>query len=222
MNDVQLGYSRDKQIVERVERCRALDANQIGALFFGNIKTGKRKAQERLQKLADGKQLKRTRYAINEPYVYFQNKLSGRLEHLLALNWVYVWLNATLPSWESLRKWEYEQDYEVLQADGFAAVLNTVQKRYRFMFVEIDCSDNAWDKVAKYNQLYRSGRYGGRWWVEHTERFPTILCVTTSEARLKTIRESIAKENTHNLKFDVRLLDDLKREAVPWGLRSCR
>jgi hypothetical protein len=219
LNDVQLGYSRDREILARVERHKALDTDQIASLLFREIKTGQRKAQERLQKLVKARALNRSRLSNNEPYVYFTGRQSGRQAHQVAVNWVYVWLLSTLKSWERFVAWETEQDYGTLQADGFFAVKNTTTGKHRLIFVELDRSDNEWDKTAKYNALYKSGRYADRWWMQLTDRFPTILCVTTTANRAKMIKQSIASENTHGLRFEVKLLDQIKKEAIPWQVR---
>ena len=39
--------------------------------------------------------------------------------------------------------------------------------------------------------------------------FPVILCITEDKNRLVLIQQSIREENKHNLRFEIRLLDDL-------------
>jgi hypothetical protein len=217
VNKVQIGCSRDNAIVDMVEKCRALDANQIAALLFRELPTGKRKAQQRLQKLHETKRLKRIRYSCNEPYVYYIDRLSGRLEHLVAVNWLYVWAKVSKRSWERLQAFEREPDYGTLQADALIAFRNTRdESANRFYFVEVDLSDNDWDKTVKYNQMFSAKGYKGQWWTAMTKKFPTILCIATDQARARVMQKSIAEENPNGLRFEVKMLDDIKKEVWPW------
>lgn len=218
MNKVEIGCCRDNLIAETVENCRALDANQIACLLFRELPTGQNKAQQRLKKLFDAKRLKRVRYAVNAPYVYYTERLHGRLEHLIAVNWCYVWARTQKRAWERLQAFEREPDYGVLQADALIVYRNTADATAnRLYFVEVDLSDNAWDKTVKYNQMFATKGYKGQWWTSMTKKFPTVLCVTTTAARARLIEKSIAEENTNGLRFEVRLLDDLRKEVWPWA-----
>ncbi|HBC95084.1 MAG TPA: hypothetical protein DCZ10_19880 [Pelotomaculum sp.] len=79
-----------------IERRRALNTDQVRALFFKELKSGRTKAQEKLLKLSQRGRVKRCRIALTEPYCYYIGPRHGRLEHLLDLNWVYVWFMAGL------------------------------------------------------------------------------------------------------------------------------
>ena len=214
MNTRQKGCYRDKAILEAIEVRKALNTDQITALLFRDIAQGRRKAQERLLKLYKGGRVKRCRTALTEPFCYFVGKKNGRLEHLLALNWVYVWFTAGLKAWEQMHCFSYEANYKLLQTDAFAAVKNTVTGKFRFYFVELDRSQNDFDKVRKYNQLYQDDGYTGRWWSELTDRFPTVLVVTNSTKRAAHIRQRVEKENTSGLEFKVMLLDEIKEGLI--------
>ena len=213
MNLVQKGYCRDKEIIRAIEEHRALDANQITQLFFSNLKYGKRKAQGRLAKMAENKQLKRCRYALNEPYVYYMDKKSGQLDHLVATNWVYVWLTGKLQTWETLYHWSYEVDLGIIRPDAFCGVKNTITGAISWWFVELDRSENKFDKVSKYNKYYSERLYQGQWWAKQTKAFPRILVVTDSASRYKTIKELVEEDNTHGLRFDVMMLDSIRGDA---------
>ncbi|ACV64433.1 hypothetical protein Dtox_3725 [Desulfofarcimen acetoxidans DSM 771] len=210
MNTRQKGYYRDKAILEAIESRKALDTDQITALLFKDLAAGRRKAQERLFKLYKSGRVKRCRVALTEPYCYFTGKKNGRLEHLLALNWVYVWFMAGLKAWEQIHCFSYEANYKLLQADAFAGIRNTVTGKFKFNFVELDRSQNDFDKVRKYNRLYQDEGYAGRWWAKLTDRFPTILVTTTSTKRAVHIRQRIENENTAGLEFKLMLLSDIK------------
>lgn len=209
MNNVKKGYLRDKEIMSLIEEHGALTTEQIACLVYPDLKAGYRKAQQKLKKLHDRKRLKRVRLAIDLPYTYYIEK-HGRMEHLVSLNWVHIWFTQRLATWEKLY-WATEQNYGILQADAFAGVKNTITGGYKFWFVEIDRGFSKWDKVQKYNQLYESDNYSDHWWVKHTDRFPCVLCVTE--------RKLTIQGNTHGLEFDVRMLDDIIKEVMPWKMQ---
>lgn len=100
----QKGYQRDRALLEAIASCQALDTEQARVLLFPG-KYGRRKAQERLKTLYDRARIKRWRPAPESPYIYFQEKKHGRIEHLVALNWVRCWMLRQLKSWESFYRW---------------------------------------------------------------------------------------------------------------------
>ncbi|GAB6178961.1 hypothetical protein JCM14036_02800 [Desulfotomaculum defluvii] len=206
------GYHRDRRILQQIEKLKALTTDQIFALNFEG-ENGQRKARERLLKLYQRKQVKRCRYSLNDPYCYYVGRKHGRLEHLLDLNWVYVWLVKKLKSWDVLEHFYHEFPLKILQPDALAGITNTITKKTNFTFVELDRSDNDFDKVVKYNRWYESDGYTSQWWSELADRFPTILVVTTSARRRAQILERIEKENTNGLEFKVMLLEEVKGEC---------
>jgi len=213
LNQVQKGYHRDREIIRAVETHRALDANQIARLFFNDLKYGKRKAQDRLAKMAENKLLKRCRYAINESYVYYLDKKSGQIEHLVATNWVYVWMLGKLQTWETLYHWSYEVDLGIIRPDALCGIKNTVTGAVSWWFIELDRSENKFDKVAKYSKYYGDKLYQGQWWAKQAKAFPRVLVVTDSESRFKTIKGHIENENIHNLRIEVMLLHQIRGDA---------
>lgn len=213
MNNVQKGYSRDKRILDWIEMCGSLTADQVAILECKEMKNGRRKAQERLKRLVDTRQLQRGRVAVHMPYVYYLDKLAD--EHRVGVNWVLVWFRAKLRSWEKIA-WEYEPDYGFMRPDLLVVIENTVTKRSRGIYVELDRSNNKWDKTPKYNKLYLEEPYKEQWWVKKVAEFPSILAVSTSPARVRMIREQIAKEDACDLRFEVKLLEVLRREVCPW------
>lgn len=210
-NPRQKGSRRDREIIHAIEECGVLNTEQVTTLFFSKIQYGQRKAQERLLKLF--KRGKLQRCTSEGPYCYYLEK-PGQLQHRVELNWVRIWLEKECRSWEKIHAWKYELDYGVLRADAFVAVKNCVTKKFRFMFIEMDRATNKFDKVKKYNRLYDTGRYLGDWWVGQTNRFPPILVVTTSRGRAKKIMQLAEEQNTANLEFRVRLLDDIREEVL--------
>lgn len=209
MNLQQKGYHRDKLIISEIESKKALSTDQIIALFFYDMKWGKRKAQERLKKIYDRKQIKRTRCSPESPFVYYTDKKSGQLDHLISTNWVYVWLYRSCSQWEHMWYWGTEIDYGILRCDALCGIKNNFTNTVDFYFIELDRSSNRFDKIEKYNAFYTSGKYLSQWWVKYTDKFPVVLCVTEHLNRVKLIKDSIERNNSSDLRFRVYLLDDL-------------
>lgn len=214
---VSQGFSRDRRIAETIEKCGMLSTAQVAVLLFGDMKTGHRKAQERLQKLYRRKVVSRLRLSPNEPYIYYQGRQMAHVEHRVALNWALIWLLRTMKSWEKGAGWEYEVSFGYLRPDMVFATENSFTGQVQVTFVELDRSNNRWDKTAKYNRLYDSEGYLGEWWAEKAKAFPRILVVTSSAMRERVIAESVATENKHNLRFDIMRLQTMQKEVWPWA-----
>jgi len=193
MNAIQQGYYRDRRIVEWVERLKAMDTEQVHLVLFRNCQS-KRKAQERLSKLVKAKELNRMKL---HQYIYYSGRKPAQVDHLIATNWVYLWLWRQYGG--NLWHWSYEVSYDFLRCDAFAGIRKLDENR--FIFVELDRSENKFDKVQKYNRLFSELKKDSQWWVKETKKFPIILTVTESESRIKLIKSLIEKQNVHNLEF---------------------
>jgi hypothetical protein len=213
MNNVRKGYLRDNAVLDWIDRCQVLSTDQIAALEF-RFPTGRRKAQQRLRKLVATKQLHRS--YVGE-YVFHIERIGQGAAHRVALNWALIWLLRQKQNWERVVSWEYEPDYGYMRPDLLLLLENTVTKKLRATYVELDRSRNRWDKVGLYNRLYAEESYSGAWWVEDTDRFPAILAATTSEARARLIKDKVRQENIYHLRFEVRVLDQLRSEVSPWA-----
>ena len=213
INNVRKGSERDKAILRSIERMGALTTKQIAALHF-DIESGYDKANQRLKKLYDDKQIKRCK--TNNSYCYYQGQRSGRLEHLLSLNWVLIHTLKQLRSWQTLYRWEYEKDYKFLRADAFLGLSNSFSKTVNYSFIELDRSNNTFDKIEKYNRLFESNVWESENWVKTADKFPEILCVCEDRSRCRLILDLIEKENENDLVFKVYYLDDLIREVTRW------
>jgi len=198
------GYQRDKRIIEEIEKRKILTTSQVHKLFFNNQSSGLRIAQRRLQKLSEQGKILKNRISFDGNSIYSTDKINPS-EHLLMSNWVYVYLKKTLPSWEEITKYDYEQDYGILRCDSFCTIRNTKTDKHRFYFIEVDLSNNEFDKVLKYNELYKSNGYTNWWWVKLADKFPRILITTH---RKKHVLERIEKEN-NGLLFEVLALNEL-------------
>ncbi len=212
MNAVERSSHRDRKVLRYIDTLGALTTEQVRCLCFSDMATGERKAQQRLRRMFDLGLVKRIRPSLDSPLVYWTEQRPLQLEHAIARNWVYCWLVKHLMWWEKVAGWYPEEDYEVLRCDALAQVKNTVTHKSRFLFVEVDLSENRFDKVQKYTELCRRGI--DAWWAEEATVFPEILVVTEGRRRLETIRKAIKEQNALGLKFDMRLLSDVKRSAL--------
>lgn len=213
-NDRTFGFYRDRAILELVESCRCLNAEQVECLVFRGMKAAKRKCQQRLKKLTAQGKLQRWRYALEEPYAYYCD-LSAKveqMEHVIMLNWVYCWLVRRLKSWETLHSFEYEKDYGFVRADAFAAIKTVTG--YKLYYVELDRASKPVDKVRKYNDLYESEKYVSEWWAGLTKRFPGVIIACANERRVRRFEESVRLDNCHGLEFRVCLINDLRKEVI--------
>lgn len=219
------GSRRDKDLFLTLDNYGALDTFQIQRLHFwewydkdGNkliMKYGKRKAQEVLLRLYQSGKLNRGR-GEDCYYYYISDKAPGMVKHLIATNWVRLWHQKKIASWESLQSWSYEQDYKILRCDGFASIKNNMTGKFRFVFVEMDRGTNAFDKIEKYNKLFeQQDKYlAGRWWLKLTDTFPTVQIVTVHPARKNLIAGQIERANINGLNFTVKYLDSIKKEVM--------
>jgi hypothetical protein len=83
--------------------------------------------------------------------------------------------------------------------------------------VEMDRTENVFDKVKKYNELYASGKYLNSWWKRLAKGFPSIHIVTTNTRRLRLIQDAIKHSNKHGLEFKAYLISDVKKEVLCCG-----
>lgn len=205
------GLRRDKEILRLIETLGAVNTEQIDCLLFHNLRV----CQRRLQILAKRKIIKRDRISFSEPFFYFLQRPPGQAEHVLSMAWVFVWVNLKLSSWERLHAFQREMDFKgILRADGFVAIKNTWTGKMTFSFVEMDIgeSGNLFRKGALYNELYESEVYLSSWWAKLTNRFPSILVVTTDNTQ--KIKARIEEENEHGLEFKVYSLSEVKEECL--------
>ncbi len=189
------------------------------------FKSGLTKAQQRLKILSDpkkGGRLKRFRPTIEEPYIYYAaaSQKKAQYEHQVAVNWVYIWFMRTLQSWEKLYRFDYAQNYGVLECDGFVTKRNTWTGEHWFYFVEVEVANHSpFDKVAKYNRLYEEEKYIDWWWAPLASGFPKILIVCAEHKRMLEAKRAVDQDKAQRgdeegLEFVVRSLDELKGEIV--------
>lgn len=216
VNLLKFGTNRDRAVLKDIETLGALNTEQIVTLHFPN-KSGERSAQVCLARLVKNKQLRFCRFFPDTPNVYFIGRRNGRIEHLVDLNWVYAWFHGRLMSGQSIYYWKREINYKkVLQVDALVGI--QVPGEIKWYFIELDranSSHNEFDKIEIYNDFYSIHDTMNLWWVDKAKMFPKILVVTENERRKRFIEEQFSDPgvNIHGLRFEVRLLADIIREA---------
>jgi hypothetical protein len=206
-------------LLRGIERYRALDTDQIRCIYFP-FPAGQRKAQQRLLALTEAHKLTRRRAKKSGAYIYSLEEPTSLTEHLVALNWVRIWIETGLHDWEVVHAWNYEQDYKVLRTDAFCAVKNAITGSYRFNFVELDRATNKFEKVQRYCKLYNEDGYSSWWWAKLAKFFPPVMLVTTEPGRLPGIKKAIEESNSAGLEFQPYLLGDLREEVMSKCLHS--
>lgn len=158
------------------------------------------------------KKLKRRRVDVTVPYVYFPAGMqwNQKVEHYLALNWVYIALVKQIKQWFKLQAFVREYFCQWgdghLLADALAVLNNTTTKKLRPVFIEVDrgSSNNRFDKVTKYTAYYQSKEWVQQWWAqlypEGRYRFPRVLVITD---RRELVNKIIEKENKVGIRFTV-------------------
>jgi len=218
MNNVQKGCQRDKDILRDIERLGVLTSAQVAALHFP-FAYGDKKAAQRLKRLHDLKLLKRCYTSTDRSYAYYTSQKSGRLEHLIAVNWVYIHTLNGLQSWQTIYRWEDEKDYKFVRADAFFGLSNKFTGQVEYSFVEVDRSKNTFDKIVKYNDLYESNIWESESWVQTAKKFPSILCVCEEASRCRLVERLIASENRNGLTFKVYHLPEMISEVTARWIR---
>ena len=204
LNNHQLCYRRDSEVLLSINEMGALDLYQIKHLHFPSIRTARR----RMEVLAEKKKVNRIRPSIDQPYYYFVGKKPSQLEHRVGTNYARMYMRDKLKAFE-FHSWEYEpgQYMPVLRPDGFLAMKNQVTKKLNCYFIEFDRAYNPFDKVEKYNELYETARYKGTWWVDAVDRFPAIIVVSENIDRA----QKAMKANKNGLEFRFLSYTDIRR-----------
>lgn len=212
MSNHTKGFCRDNAILAALKEWQVLDSEQLKLLFFKSVSL--RMAQKRLSRLTVLHKVHRQRDYMCQPYYYYLERKPGQINHRLGVNWIRMWLQQSTNSWgDTLYLWQYEPNYNTVRPDGFVGMKNTFTGKTRFCFIERECDTNPFIKVKLYNDLYASGSCGGTWWAKQSDRFPAIVVVVESAARMDAVKKLIEKDNKHGLEFKVYLLDQIIRDV---------
>ena len=210
MNNHELCYRRDNQILEALQTWKVMDTWILSKLYFPSL----RMAQRRLQRLTEKRRINKFRPSIDSANLYYIGKRPVQIEHKLTTNWIRMYLLKQLKSWESFSAFEYEIDFDYIRPDGLFISKNNVTNKLKCWFVEADLANDPFDKVPKYCKLYKSQGIKKTWWAKYIDHFPHILVATVTTERQKAILKTIERYNSENLSFEVRLISEIKSEVM--------
>lgn len=203
MNLVAYGKQRDERILELVQHGTAFRRDQIERIIFRQ-KDGKRKAQLRLQILADSGRIKKIVRSPHEPTIYCLKK-PRNIDHFLIINEVYCAIMSQKKSWHIVKwQWSYPLMGGKVWADAMIDIYDQMNKRRHVIFVEVErYADRKFEKDTKYQAISKMDWTNEEWAIREPTRilFPAILVVT--ECNLKVNSE---------MDFFVASLDQIKKD----------
>ena len=198
LNNQKKCFLRDNIIMEYIDYFGVLNTKQIYTLVALHQTSGYRIVQRRMKSLVKRKKVKVIK---DSPYVYYIDKKLKFVEHRIMTNWGYIFIKLyLLDKFEQIVGFSVEDDYGILRSDGFVTIKNPFTNKYRFIFIETDLSNNTFDKIKKYNQLYANELYTTKDWYKIADRFPEVLILTH---RITTVKNKIIVENKYGLEFKV-------------------
>jgi hypothetical protein len=219
LNLRQVGSQRLNDIKNSLETYQALTVEQVMAMHFRDLKYGGNKARERLQKLSQTyKSVQKERLDTSGKLYYFYEKRPqhNSAAHVINRNWGFLYLTQGKKDYEKVVDLDAEYNLDMLVADGFLGLHNTFTGVTDYWFIESDkaSSKNKFEKVLKYTEYYKSGKYKLEHWASKTKRFPGVLIVTDSATKAKRILGLIEKQNAERIRFKVITVEDIKTEIM--------
>lgn len=181
---------RDRTVIEWLEKFGVAKTDTIAEIFYPNIKVARR----RLKAIYDANLLKREREHFTSQYYYYTKK-PQQLYHKILLTDFYKDLNKKV----NIKLFENEYVCEDIRADGLVAY--EINNETYIAFVEIQISNQPLD-IAKYDRLYRSGKYKLHF---KTNNFPLVIAITNKNNIPKT-NFKIIRINEDMSNLDVRKL----------------
>lgn len=152
------GKSRDRKVLEGIEKFKYMNTNQIASLYFINIKNEYQrlqKASTRLKVMYDRGYVKRYRFP-SEPYIYTLTggKYTNRLQHYLTIVDIWIELQKIIPSGCYINcETEIKQGNVVTDlAIYFKNNFKNEHKEY-YIEVEINSNSDILEKLSKYKML---------------------------------------------------------------------
>jgi len=175
--------------LEREERIRGFvlqnpysSTTLIHQHFFPSA-YGSKKAREVLTRMVKvRKTLNRFRYGYE--YLYHIGKRSSQWLHMHDVTMFHFDLQSQLKGTQRITYHKREYEYHGGRADGLYIIIDDKGNGVKF-FLEMDDMQNEFDKIAKYEEYFRSRAWEREVWADPLKkgvpRFPTILIVTNRE-----------------------------------------
>lgn len=193
---------RDQKIINLLETNKYMSRWAIQQWLFTGFKNNKDaadKCNRRLNRLiAQGIITKVRWYENNNCFVYYMGKRHD--------NWrQYAWVNELAAKINNhIYSYQHEVVVGSVRADGLIILQNGIK-----LFVEVDSSNNEFDKPTKYNTLFNDyNSWTREWWATYKRlepSFPRIVVVTHRPKRV----EKLIKGSP--LKWFVFTPDDVER-----------
>lgn len=215
MKTKRKGYYRDNEVKRSIEKFEILSTEQIYVLHFSNIKCieyGLNKTRERMRKMRG---VKKRRLDFRLPTFYYmegKSKMNNAI-HDVNRNWGFIYLIKLHQDKYKFDGLRIEYVIGNVRSDGFLRLCRYIDdKDVVYYFVESDMSGskNKFDKIGKYNELFRSKGYINEDWVRDVKHFPHVLIVIDGEGKRREIEDKIKKENIEGLEFIVLSVDEIK------------
>jgi len=168
---------RDRKVIDFVTKMNCVSTKTLHELFYPSLRV----AQNRLKLLTENKILKRDRDHFTSQYYYYPGVKPKQVYHNLLLTDFYK----ELSKWATIEVFIKEYSIEEIRSDGL--VIYTKDNKSYVAFIEVELSNSP--DVAKYENLYRSGKYK----TYFKGVFPLIYYITDKEVAktiLKVIRIS--------------------------------
>ena len=181
-----MATEREERIVRLLEQHHYLERNMIQQKLF-RFKTGKFKTRQVLTKMCRRGQVNRFRNGPREDYIYHLDQRSQKWRHWLDVNRFHFALLRDLRGWQSIQYHDFEVSYPYGQADGFYIVKLTLQDDCLMFYLEMDDGKNKFDKVKKYMNYEKSGKWKSEWW---GRVFPLVVIAT---CRVEEIGELVRR-----------------------------
>lgn len=215
----QVGSQRLREIKDSLETYQALTVEQVVVMHFRGLKYGGNKARERLQKLSQTyKSVQKEVLDTSGKLYYFYERrpLHNSADHVINRNWGFIYLLRGRKDFQKVVDLDTEYDLDVLRADGFVGLFNTFTGDTDYWFIESDkaSSKNKFEKIIKYTQYYKTGKYKLEHWHKKTKRFPGVLIVTDTSQKAIKILELIEKQNTEGIRFKVLTVEEIKEQIM--------
>lgn len=175
-----VGASRDKRVLDGLEKFRYMTTPQVAELYFSNIKDmGQRnkKASERMKVMFDRGYTNRYRFP-NMPLIHSlkERRYSSHVDHYLAIVGAWIIIKALRPSGSTIYS-EVEYKQEGLQTDLYIEYRNEFRKERKDFFIEVEVNSNA-DLIEKLK------RYEALEWTRNIENAcPSVLVFVYEKSR---------------------------------------
>jgi hypothetical protein len=220
LNSRQIGFQRARAIRESIDQFGALVIEQLVAMHFNGMEYGIVKARERMRKLSERNgHISKEKLDTSGRLYYYptgSRPQHNSAFHVINRNWGFLYLIQGKKDYQKVVDLDTEYDLDILVADGFIGLLNTFTNVTDYWFIESDkaSSKNKFEKVLKYTEYYKSGKYKLEHWATKAKRFPGVLIVTDTPTKAKKIMELIEKQNTEGIRFKVITVEEIKTEIM--------